>query len=142
MPIPTFRSQLPKSWRLLAGLLVAACHQSDCDCLIPASALISGQVTTTSRLPVAGATVLGYVKAFVNRCDPAPAPSGLTTTAASGQYRLVLAQAAPIDSACVFIQVRPPKTGALHDTLIGPIRLALRYTPPLDSLIVDVTLAP
>ena len=138
-----FGTLLPRSALSLAGALAcAACHQPDCDCLIPASGLVSGQVVTDSGAPVVGATVLGYAQLAYSPCDPAPAPSGLTETAPSGRYRLVLAQAAPIDSACVFLQVRPAQGSGLRDTLVGPVRLSLRYTPPLDSLVVNVTLLP
>jgi len=144
MHISAFVTHLHRSFLMTLATLaaLAACQQPDCDCLIPASALVFGHVSIQSGAPVAGATLLGYAKSPNGPCDQAPDPSGLTETAPSGQYRLALAQAAAVESACVFVQVRPPQGSGLRDTLIGPLRLSLRYTSPLDSVKLDVTLLP
>ncbi len=124
---------------VLAGIVsLAACGPS-CDCLVPASAAVTGHVKTAAGSDVAGATVFGYAAPPSDTCSVG-AESGLTTSDATGQYSLGLVYGMTLDSACVFVKVRPPQGSSLRDTVVGPIRLAFRYSAPTDRVVVNVML--
>jgi len=130
--------------RLAALLFLTAAGSCgpECGCLVPATALIKGQVSNATPAPLAQATVLGYVLAAATPCVMDTGPSGAAQTDASGHYRMSLAQGLELDSACVFVEFRAPQGSGLRDTVIGPLRLSLRYAAPFDSTTLDVTLVP
>lgn len=134
------RSRLPVTAAILAALGTGSCS-ADCDCLVPATAVIYGHVRTSTGAALAGATVQGFVADPSSACSLADVPSGLAQTNAAGGYRVALAQGAASDSACLFVQARPAPGGS-SATLVGPLRISLRYDPPFDSLSVDITIAP
>lgn len=130
----------PTPWVCIGLATVAGCGPS-CDCLTPATATVTGRITTTTGTAIAGATILGYLALPGAACS-AGVEGGLTTTNAAGRYTLGMAFGVTTDSVCAFVRVRPPAGSAFRDTLVGPFRLAFRYTPPIDSAVVDVALAP
>lgn len=130
---------------LLAVLLMvtaAGACGPECGCLVPATAVIKGQVSNSVPQGLAQATVLGYVLAAATPCVMDTGPSGASQTDAGGHYRMTVAQGASLDSACVFVEFRAPQGSGLRDTVIGPLRLSLRYAAPFDSTTLDVTLVP
>ena len=136
----TFVLSLQRSVVLSGFLGLAACGPT-CDCLTPASGTVTGHVTTTGGAAIAGATVLGYLAPPNGICSVG-AEAGLATSGSTGQFSLEVVYGMALDSACVFVKVRPPQGSALRDTLVGPLRLGIHYTAPFDSAVVNVRLAP
>jgi hypothetical protein len=62
-----------------------------------------------------------------------------TSTNATGDYRLGIAELAPADSECVFVLVHAPP--GLRDTTVGPVRIRMRR-PLQDSVVLDIVLSP
>lgn len=127
---------------LVALLGIASCENPVCACVVPASALIAGRVSSAAGVSVPGTRLLAYVDEDRTRCVQSAVLSGMTDANSQGQYRLGLAVGIAMDSVCVFVQARAPQGSGLRDTLVGPIRLSIRYQPPLDSARLDVVLSP
>jgi hypothetical protein len=121
---------------------MASCENPVCACVVPASALVVGRVSRAGGASVSGTRLFAYVDEDRNRCIQSAALSGMTDANSQGEYRLGLAVAIALDSVCVFVRARAPQGSGLRDTLLGPLRLSVRYQPPIDSTRLDVVLSP
>lgn len=116
------------------AILAACLSPTDgCGCPpAPASAVVSGVVHDSAGLPVAHATVLGYVEGL-DGCVARNLTDGLATTDALGRYRLFLAAGPELPATCVLVRARSPLASGPVLTRDTQVTLALRYQPPLDS---------
>jgi hypothetical protein len=108
---------------------------------IVSRAVVTGHVTAPNGLGVAAQLVYVYSD-FTSTCGPTPTQLGFMRTNGAGDY-LFERVVAPDerDSVCVTVVVRPEtNTGFAITFLQGHV--SFRFLPPVDTLRIDLSLAP
>jgi hypothetical protein len=126
---------------LLAG---TACTEIPCSgcTLVMNEAVLWGQVTMDTGGPASHALMSASATPIAASCVRGTLYTWGTTDSL-GQYRITVFGGGIGDSGCVFVGARFPALGPnARDTVLGPFRMRFLPDPPLDSLNVNLVLAP
>ena len=127
----------------LAGLAFLACTNVSCACSPnpPPQAVVYGSITD-SGAPASRAAMYALATPTGVSCV-VDTLVGWGRADSLGRYRLSVFGAGIVDSGCVFVGARFPAAAPnARDTIVGPFRLKFTLSPPFDSVLVNVELAP
>ena len=128
-------------WVAQVALLILSCGPGEVP-PTPATAIVAGYVSADSGT-VEGAGVVVQAGGFALGCPATGTGTiGGAQAAASGAYRTSAVVGAKAESACVTVFATPPSGSPLRQSASVIRLLNFRYSPPFDSIRVDLHLNP